>query len=69
MSEYTSPYRAISDAVQQAQELDNAVRMQADALARLLRGRLRHVAPHLLIDLKRELQQFDSTKRKWKAPR
>lgn len=61
-----SPWNTLEAAVREANELDFAVGRQADTLAKLLLRRLRHVNPHYLKDLKRELQTFDAGKRKWK---
>lgn len=38
----------------------------ADALARLITGRLRHVHPSVLAEMKRELRTFNAGSRRWK---
>jgi len=49
--------------------LNRAVDNQSNALAELLRGRLRTVASHHLAALKRELQQFNAHTGIWKEDR
>lgn len=53
-------------AVSKAEDTLRAADIAADSMARLLRGRLKHVNPWVLVTLKRELRGFDSTKREWK---
>lgn len=38
----------------------------ASAMARVLRGRLRKVQPHVLAELKKELSQFNAKTQTWK---
>lgn len=52
-------------AVNEARELDRAIAQYANAMAELLRGRLRSVQPSLLRALKRELRDFNMTTGKW----
>lgn len=54
------------EAVSQAQATLRAADYSAGAMAGLLRGRLRHVSPWILKDLKRELADFDAHKKEWK---
>lgn len=53
-------------AVAEARATVNAADSVADGMASLLRGRLRHVRPSVLVELKRELHHFDAQKKTWK---
>lgn len=58
------------DDFRKAFEEANRTLEQADSvattMAKILRGRLRKVDPWIVAELKRELQDFNSVKRKWK---
>lgn len=53
-------------ALAQAKDTMRAADACADNMARILLGRLHHVAPYVLVQLKRELQDFDAHKKEWK---
>lgn len=60
-------WSTIETAVREARSLDTVITMQSNTLARLLLKRLRSIDDRdLLVELKRELQQFDATVKKWK---
>lgn len=69
MSLDRNPFDAVRDAVREAENLNRAVDNQSNALAELLRGRLRTVTPYHLATLKRELQQFNAHTGIWKEDR
>ena len=54
---------AISNAEATMEAADNA----ANDMVTMLRGRLRKVGCWRLVELKRELQQFDAHKKEWKS--
>ncbi len=54
--------RALDEARNTISAADNA----ADAMAKMLRGRLRHVNSWVLEDLKRELRDFNMHTKEWK---
>lgn len=54
-------HAAVSEASKVILAADNV----ADKMARLLRGRHRHVAPHVLVGLKRELKGFNARTMRW----
>ena len=59
-------YDDMRAAVRDAKETLKAADHAADAMAEILRGRLRHVSPWTLSVLKRELRDYDMQKRQWK---
>lgn len=60
-----NPFDEMRSAVQAAKDTLRAVDQQADAMAGLLAGRLRHVNRDTLAQLKRELQGFNASTKKW----
>lgn len=61
-----NPFDAMRSAVQQAREVDRAVNEQANSLADLLDGRMRHVSPYRLKRLKQQLRNFNMHTGTWK---
>lgn len=57
----------IRRAVQQARDVNRACDEQANTLADLLDGRLRHISGYRLQRLKRQLQDFNAHTRTWKG--
>lgn len=57
------------EAVNAAAKTMSAADNVAGEMARLLRGRLRKVSPWVLVQLKRELQEFDAHRKCWKEDR
>lgn len=57
------------ESLELANQVQRAADRNADQMARMLRGRLKHVDNSVLVELKRELHLFDSTRKKWRAPR
>jgi hypothetical protein len=62
MNKFDEMRAAITEADQTMRAADEA----AHKLACILRGRLKHVGVHVLVELKRELQSFDAHKKEWK---
>jgi len=56
----------IRAALAEAREANRAADEYATKMAEILRGRLRHVRPWYLKQLKKELTQFDAQKQMWK---
>jgi len=61
-----NPFDEVRAAVQQAKELHRAVDAEANALADLLEGRLKHVTHYRLKRMKATLQRFNSQTGTWK---
>ncbi len=57
------------EALDEAQELVRQADKASERMARILKGRLRHVPSYILVEMKRELQQFDGSKKIWKETR
>lgn len=57
----------IEQAIRDAETTLSSADAKATRMARMLKGRLRHVDPLVLADLKRELQSFNSTTKEWKS--
>ncbi len=53
-------------AIDEATRVQRAADEQAHAMARMLRGRLRHVGAGILSELKRELRDFNIHTGEWK---
>lgn len=53
-------------AVAEAEHVNQAANEQAGAMARIIRGRLRHVSSYTLCELKRELRDFNIHTGQWK---
>lgn len=64
MSNRFDDFRA---AVLEAETTIKAADEGANTMARLLSGRLRHVNRYRLVDLKRELREFDAHRKEWKS--
>lgn len=62
----SNPFDDIRAAVQQARDVNRACDGQANTLADLLEGRLRHVSGYRLAKLKRELRDFNIHTGRWK---
>ena len=62
MNVFDQMRQAVSEARTTLRAVDNV----AGDMASMLRGRLRHVPKHILVELKRELQGFDAHKKEWK---
>jgi len=62
-----NPFYEVRALVEQARETQKAVANQSHSMALLLRGNLRHVGVYTLIELKRELRDFDAHTKKWKS--
>lgn len=61
-----NPFDEIRKSVAIAEQQIQAVDIVAGSMARLLRGRLRHCPNYILVNLKRELSDFDAHKKEWK---
>ena len=61
-----NPFDEMLRAVQVARQVNRAVDIQANAMADLLKGRLRHVSDWNLKQLKRELRDFNIHTGRWK---
>ncbi len=61
-----NPFDALRQAVAEARQMNSAVDRQADSLAELLDGRLRHVSGYRLEKLKRQLRDFNIHTGRWK---
>lgn len=66
MSAIGNPFDAMRQAVSEAKQVQRAVDEQANALADLLDGRLRHVSGYRLKRLKRELARWNANTGEWK---
>jgi len=58
----------LTDMEQAVSEAEDTIRksdMMATMMARLIRGRLKHVSSYVLKDLKRELQKFNAHTQTW----
>lgn len=62
MNKFDEMRAAVAEAEQTMRAADDA----AHKLACILRGRLKHVSAYVLVELKRELQNFDAHKKEWK---
>lgn len=62
-----SSWDTMRDAISDAKRTMNQANEMAKQIAGLLRGRLRHVDPDVLKQLKRELQEFDAQQKVWKS--
>lgn len=63
------PFAAVLElrgAIEDAEQLQRDVNRQAQALAVILRGRLRHVNGDVLAALKRELADYNIHTQRWK---
>lgn len=56
----------VDAAISEARRTLNAADNHAQSMAKLLKGRLRHVSCRTLADLKKELRDFNSHTGKWK---
>lgn len=56
----------MEQSVNEANRTLSAANTIADQMARFIRNRLRHVSSLVLIELKRELSQFNARTGKWK---
>lgn len=65
MNAFDQMREAMNEAEAQMRAADSA----SDRMARMLCGRLRKVPGHILVELKRELQQFDACRKIWKEER
>ena len=54
------------DAMQEAEQTIRAADQMSSQMARMLRGRLNHVSPMVLADLKRELKRFNAHTGQWR---
>lgn len=61
-----NPHDLMRAAVEQARSVSRACDNQADNMAFLIAGRLRHVSASRLVDLKKELRRFNITTGKWR---
>lgn len=61
-----NPFDAMRQAVREAKETLRAVDEQANAMADLLAGSLRHVSGYRLKVLKRELAKWNASTGRWK---
>lgn len=61
-----NPFDELTDALNQARALQRAVDAQSNAMAKLMIGNLRSVAPYNLCRLKQELRYFNMHTGKWK---
>lgn len=66
MEPLDNPWAAVGTALERARRLNEIVGIQSSSMASMLRGRLRHVDRDTLVELKRELQSFNASTRKWK---
>ena len=66
MEPLDNPWTAVRSALDAARRLNEVVDIQSDSMASMLRGRLRKVDRDTLVELKRELQAFNASTRKWK---
>ena len=66
MEPLDNPWTAVRTALDAARRLNEVVDIQSDSMASMLRGRLRKVDRDTLVELKRELQTFNASTRKWK---
>lgn len=66
MEPLDNPWAAIGTALDRARRLNEIVDIQSTSMADMLRGRLRKVDRFTLAELKRELQSFNASTRKWK---
>ena len=62
----SNPFDDMRYVVAQAEQTLKAADDSAKFMASMLRGRLKHVSPWVLIDLKKELTNFDAHKKVWK---
>lgn len=59
-------YEAASDLVKEAERIDSARRINARHMARLLRNHLRHCDISDLVELKKQLRDFNMATGSWK---
>ena len=64
--ENNNPFDEINKAVKTAELVNRACDNQAAHMVMLIKGRLRHVGPWLLKDLKKELASFNAITGEWK---
>lgn len=62
-----NPYDEMIAAVRRGREVRRAIQSNANSLAELLDGNLRHVGACRLSSLKAQLRDFDSRTGKWKG--
>jgi hypothetical protein len=58
----------VRNALSEARSVMRAADENANDMAEILKGRLRHVHPYKLAVLKRELRDFDLRVKEWKKP-
>ena len=63
---FQNPFDSVTAAVQNGNMLQRAIRNQADSLAYLLTGNLRHANTYNLTRLKKELRDFNMHTGEWK---
>jgi len=62
-----NPFDEVRKNLDKAKLLNKAADDCADSMARILKGRLRHVSPYVLDEIKKELTQFDAKRKVWKS--
>jgi hypothetical protein len=62
----TNVFDDMRRALSEAREIQSAADTNAGQMAQMIKGRLHHVAPWILKDLKRELRDFNLTTGQWK---